>query len=331
MYLARKRINGRLHYSIRQSYPDGDVLTHRELFSLGTEPERYLVYPGGNSYYVDEIIPDQLRKMGVKPDLDLLEDIFWPFIHPEIRHAIEHFRNRHKCYRPRKKPTQEDFHLFDRRRIHFLRYGQIDQGRISQVSPRLFSRIAGKSRDELEQYFWKAESILKAHELKTYVYVIFDLQRFFTGLLPKRMPQGLDQNQVEARFLEEVCRLNDDAEFWAGMGRKWEKLHPYLSRYVIMFFDNPYGPDGFMQEEMYRFYQRKREVWHPPKGPKVGNDEIRRLFGVESDDLNRMNRRDLTRAFHQAAHRLHPDKQGGNHEQFIKLTAAFEQILRRKK
>ena len=58
--------------------------------------------------------------------------------------------------------------------------------------------------------------MLRSFELKTYVYVIFDLQRFFTEMIAKKMPQGLDQNRIDEHFLEEICRLDQDISFWSG-------------------------------------------------------------------------------------------------------------------
>jgi hypothetical protein len=48
------------------------------------------------------------------------------------------------------------------------------------VPQKLFSVLAHKSRDELEQIFMEMEKILTAREYKTYTYVIFNLQDFFT-------------------------------------------------------------------------------------------------------------------------------------------------------
>jgi len=103
----------------------------------------------------------------------------------------------------------------------------------------LYKSFFRRSRDEIEQHFMKMECRLKASELKSYTYVIFDLQRFFTESWAKTMPQGLDQNRVDKHFLEELCRLNTDASFWAGEDVA-DFLHRYLIRYLIMFFDYDY-------------------------------------------------------------------------------------------
>ncbi len=44
----------------------------------------------------------------------------------------------------------ENVHVFDRRRVHFLRFGLTDQRQMDR-SPALFRLLLDKSRDELKQ------------------------------------------------------------------------------------------------------------------------------------------------------------------------------------
>ena len=224
-----------------------------------------------------------------------------------------------------------DFHLFDKRRMHFLRYGQMDQGRIGQVSSRLFKRLAEKSRDEIEQYMIDSESILRARELKAYVYTIFDLQRFFNELTAKLMPQALCQEKVDEYFIQEVCRLNADERFWSGMeGKEKGRLHDYLVRYVIMYFDSDYGRSAFWDEYLYNTINSRRYFRFPEKRKPVDIDEAADLFGVGKEALQKMTRKGLTRVYRKIALQLHPD-QGGDHDTFIKLTETYQALLRTKK
>ena len=94
MYLARKRIGGRTYYFIRESYKDGNRFLSRELYELGTNPADHIVYPGGNAFYVSEDIVDSLTSFGMKHFYSDLEDIFWRFVHPDIKRAVESFRSR---------------------------------------------------------------------------------------------------------------------------------------------------------------------------------------------------------------------------------------------
>ena len=88
MYLASKKLNGQPHYFIRESYQQGDVFLNRDLIDLGPDPARYIVYPGGNAFYINEVIEDRLIELGAGKNLHELEDVFWRFIQPEIRHAV---------------------------------------------------------------------------------------------------------------------------------------------------------------------------------------------------------------------------------------------------
>ena len=87
MYLARKNIKGVAHYSIRESYQDGDYFLSRELVDLGTHPGAYIIYPGGNAFYIDPVIEEQLDRLGVVAQDNDLEDIFWRFLDPGIQVA----------------------------------------------------------------------------------------------------------------------------------------------------------------------------------------------------------------------------------------------------
>ena len=47
MYLARLRIQNETRYLLRQSYADKAVIKCLDLIDLGTDPGRFIVYPGG--------------------------------------------------------------------------------------------------------------------------------------------------------------------------------------------------------------------------------------------------------------------------------------------
>ncbi len=331
MYLARHRIKGKTHYSIRESYSDqNDTMRSRELVYLGTDPTQYIIYPGGNSFYIDEMVEDRIQDKGVRPKGDELEDIFWRFVRPDIQRALEHFRGRSR--KPTARPVQirsgDQFHLFDRRRMHFLRYGQMDQGNIGRVSPRLYKALCSKSRDEIEQYFIDAEMILKAHERKSYVFVIFDLQRHFGESFAKTMPQGLDQNVVDEFFLKDVCRLNSDRKFWTDR-RTGDVLSEYLIRYVLMFFDNDYGRSSYLDDMIFNWMNSRRDFRSPEK-PRVSVQEASTVFGVTETELQEMSCRELTRLYRKKAMKHHPDT-GGDQERFVALTEAYQDMLHKKK
>ncbi|MCP4630635.1 MAG: J domain-containing protein, partial [bacterium] len=203
MYLASKRINGELHYLIRESYQKEDVLRSRDLMELGTDPTQFIIYPGGNAFYIAEVIEDRLLELGAGENLDQLEDIFWQFVQPEIRRVLEPFRSReerHRASRKKKAPAVEytvPLHMFDKRRVHFLKFGQADQRNIGRMPPKLFRGLLNKSRDEIEHWFMDMEGGLNPREYKIYTYTIFDLQKFFYESFAAGNPEMLSQDKVD--------------------------------------------------------------------------------------------------------------------------------------
>jgi len=327
VYLARHHVLGKTLYAIRESYPAGNAFRSRHLIDLGTDPADYVQYPGGNAFYIHESIADQLRALNVVYEMDELDEIFWPFVRPDIQRAQAYFRRRGHAARTTLvdgAPTGENFHLFDRRRVHYLRFGQMDQGRIGRVSPRLFKVLVGKSRDEIEQYFIQAEQLLKPHELKSYIFVIFDLQRHFSEHFAKTMPQGLDQGIVDTLFLRDVCRLNHDEGFWSDIVLK-NRLHPYLVRYLIMFFDNDYGRSGYLDDILQAWVNSRRDFHFSARRVRVSVQEASTVFGISEATLRRLSKKELSRLFRQKAQEMHPDK-GGDHDAFIRLATAYQDI-----
>jgi hypothetical protein len=335
LYLAERRVRGKSYYFIRESYKSRSCYKSRELFSLGTNPARYIVYPGGNAFYVEEIVEDKLSSLGATASPEEIEDVFWPFVKPEIRRVLESFRQKAQARRKRTRMTPEEegqiqtqTSWFDKRRVHYLRSGRTDQRGIGRMPVQLYAWLVGKSRDEIEQRFMRMERRLKSWELKKYVFVIFDLQRFFTQSWAREIPQGLEQATLDKHFLQEICRLNRDPSFWAGE-KTGEFIHEYLIRYVIMFFDTSFGPDSFLRDYVRDFMDSHRKWRFPKRRSTVTLAEASSIFGVEKDILDTMSKRSLVRLFRRMAQRLHPDK-GGKHEAFIKLTEAYRELLRRK-
>jgi hypothetical protein len=194
---------------------------------------------------------------------------------------------------------------------------------------KLFGWLSEKSRDEIEQRFIRMERHLDPSEFKTYTFVIFDLQRFFTQSWAKKIPQGLSQEKLDNHFLEEICRLNCDSCFWAGE-EEVGTLHEYLRRYVVMYFDNPFRQDTFLQDHVREFMDARRGWRFPERKREMTLTEASSVFGVAKDILESMSRRSVVRLFRRMAQRLHPDK-GGTHEDFVKLADAYRELMRRKR
>jgi hypothetical protein len=332
MYLATVTEGGRKQFFIRESYLGAGGYRHRDLFSLGPAPGRFIVYPGGNAFYVDEAVEDAIRGHGIETSQEDLEALFWPFVDPEIRHKLEPFRRQEQRLkderRVKESPRPESLHLFDKRRIHFLKFGQMEQRSLDHLPASAIRLLQDKSRDEIEQSFMQMETALRPREIKSYCYVIFNLQKCFTQRFAKDFPEFLHQDEVDRYFIEELCALDADASFWPWIPAAG-RLHDYLVRYVLMFFDHDYGARSLADEYLRDFMNRHRE-YRPPESVAVSMEEAGRIFGKSREILKKMTRRDLGRLYRRRAQELHPDK-GGSHETFLRLTAAYHRLMRAKK
>lgn len=334
MYLARKRVRGKTRYAIRQSVKTGNSYHSRELFDLGEDPAEYVIYPGsGPGFYFDEKLCGRLAEQGCDPDYDALEAVFWPFLEPETRRVIEGFthkagsgRSRSQVARQAARCETETFHIFDMRRMHYLRFGELDQSRIHAVPRKIYRKLLDKSRDEIEQMFMAMESVLEAREKKNYAYVIFDVPGYFPGSLARKFPEALDPEKVDECFVDALCRLNADARFWADLGVAG-RLNDYLVRYACWFFDTDFAGSRYLEDLVWQFVGRHR-AYRPPE-PRSGmpTDEAASAMGISSRVIPEMTVKSLTRQYRKMAKAHHPDK-GGGHEAFIRLNRAFEQLLR---
>ncbi|MCU0598793.1 MAG: J domain-containing protein [Desulfobacterales bacterium] len=333
MYLARHYINGKIHYSIRESYPHAGGFKSRLLFELGPDPARYIVYPGGSSFYIHEDIYDRFEDLGVPSDNEALEGIFFPFLSHQTRRVIDGFSHKRKGSAYGKslrgeilRCDTEPFHMFDRRRMHYLRFGELDQSRIFRAPKKIYRQLLDKSRDEIEQLFINMEKDLRATEKKTYAYVIFDVAGHFPGNFSRRFPQALPQAQVDECFLEEVCRINEDIKFWAGFDRI-NRLQDYLVRYVCWFFDNDFEEVRLMENLFSEWMDQRRFFRPPPPRASMPVDEAMTVMGITQEEFSAMTIKILTRQYRKMAKTVHPDK-GGQHEKFIKLNQAYSDLLR---
>ncbi|WP_157469912.1 hypothetical protein [Desulfobulbus elongatus] len=328
MYLARKEIGPRQHqYVLRESYRSGDVLCSREVAELGPDPGRCIVYTGESSFHLDEDFLRRLRERGVTTPYAELEDLFFPFVDPYIKNRQQPFRQRYsyRNWRPADKDllarAMAETQALDRRRIHFLRLGRTSAETVDKTQA-MYIVLLDKSRDEIEQLILEREAALLPREYQSYLFTIFDLQRFFHESYARSIPQALDRERLDAVFVEEICRLAADETFWQGFARDSRLPYP-LVRYLIMYFDSlPDEPVSWANFGRSRRFHRRPTV----ASKTVSRSQAFAIFGLDAEQLAAMRKRDLTRLYRQKAHELHPDK-GGDTEQFIRLTAAYEELL----
>lgn len=313
---------------IRQSYADGVCYRSRDLFDLGDDPSRFIVYPGGNSFYIDTAVEDAIADKGVPVSQDDLEPIFMPFLDPRIRRVIDGFDRKSRSSPPSDTCTPADsINLFDRCRLHYLKLGRVDHRDMGCTPDRFYSTLQDKSRDEIEYDFIAAERCLKPAELAHYTYQIFDLQRYFSEHYARNHPEGLDQDRMDRFFVKALCQLNRNETFWIGSDKE-PGLRQHLVRYAIMYFDSCFPARDPFRDFLQDFMNRHR-IHRPPESVQISLAESARLFGVTVDALKKMDCRALTRLYRNLALRHHPDK-GGEQETFVRLTAAYHKLLKRK-
>jgi hypothetical protein len=342
MYLARVGLGQERGYIIRESVEREGRYVSRDLVHLGADPEEYIEYPGGNSFFIHQSVEDVLRAKGLTPGISELEDLFWPFVSPEIRHAQRGFvwKSRGKR-RPRPLSFFETeylrsrLHIVDKRRMNYLRLGVMDQSTLSFSSLlKLYRPLLYMSRDEIEQYFLRQEAELQVREYSGYVFSFLNLRRHFSEIYAGVMPQALDQEQLDSCFVQDICALSRDETFLEE-NPPTDGLHPYLVRYAVMYFDYSFS-EAPASEHLNRlrqdFFARKREDFarasEKDKGPEL--DRADRLFGVSEAELKQMERRELIRLYRQKAKEMHPDR-GGNQSDFIHLTRIYKALLKRHK
>lgn len=331
LYLARTLIKYPYHYFLRISYFDEDKKYYRsqQIAELGENPDQFIIYPNERSFYIAEELQEIASRACGRDSDNELEKLLWPFVDAPVKREMEPFfhRGQGRALKPMSKTEKsaidQQLHLFDKRRLYFLRYGAVDQSRLSRMSPRACRPILNKSRDEIEQFFLTQEQELFEDEVKLYLFAAFNLQQHFDESYARAMPEALDESQVDQYFLDDICALAKDNTFWRDLADP-NRLSPYLSRYIIYFFDLKFGANKRTNEYIRQFLNDHRNFkW--PENQKINDDEISQVFGATIKELREMGEKELTSLWRQKAKELHPDT-GGDHEHFVKLTAAYRAL-----
>jgi hypothetical protein len=340
VYLKRSRMGKGYQYALFESYEDQGCWKHRKLMDLGHDPEAFIEYPGGRGFYFKEIVEDTLLRMKATYSEAELENLFRPFIRPDIRRIIDHFDRGqpgdHAKWRVFSREEMLDRHLaihpFDKRRLHYLRCGRVDIGNLDGTPWKMFNVLLEKSRDEIETLLNTMERDLPPHEIRTYLYTALDIRRHFRHSPGRDEPAALNPERVDDLFVEDLCRLNRDPVFFKGLGQKDpDSLHAYLRRYLILYFDNDFDrarPWG----EYVRDFIGRHQSYRPPRGrgwKAIPEDEACKQLGITLSDFKKMSRRTLIRCYKRRAKETHPDG-GGSQEAFIKVKEAYECLIVRK-
>ena len=337
IYLCRTVLSHPVQYSLRLSYWDSGQRIFRTslLLDLGTEPADFLHYPNDTCFHLDTDLVYRIEKLCGRDMEPELEQLLWPFVDPSVQRKMEHFFSRGSTqghFRAKQKLlsfTGQPAHSFDKRRLHFLRFGSTDQGRVFHMPPRLEAKLLNRSRDDLEQYFLEEEVRLQEYELKSYLYAALNLQQHFSEAFARSIPQALPPEKIDEAFLHEFCLLNENREFWQER-TDYSRLPDYLIRYLILFFDSSFPRQRRGYEQAREFMDDHRQFRWPERKNRVSEGEIATIFEESEQTLHSADKKEITRLYRQKAKSLHPDK-GGDHEKFVRLTEAYEELLRSKK
>lgn len=333
MYLARIITGSEVRYILRQSFFDQKqgCYLFRQVYDLGRRPADFIDRSNGALPVLDSQLEEAVALAGAgKRASEVLELLLRDFFTREEQEYLDRlFRRRSSAIQPFSQEEEErlarEVHLFDRKRLYYLRYGAVDQSRIHRLHKKLCRPLLGQCRDEREYSFMAHEKVLSPSEYRTYVFAIFNLQRFFGESFAPFMPEALDQTQMADRLIEEICRLNEDNSFWAGIPIN-SSLHPHLRRYLVMFFDYEFAGRSFTADFARQFTENHR-IFRWPK--KTGGDaDVSEVFGKTMADLQQMTQKELRRLFRQRAKELHPDG-GGDHSRFILLAEAYARLQKR--
>lgn len=339
MYLKRIYARDGYHFILSESCHNDGLWKHRPLIDLGPDPGLFIEYPGGNSFHVKEALLETVRSMADRYSEDELENLLMPFLDPHIRRIVERFERPKESSKPWRYLSadevleqQKKLHSFDKRRFHYLRFGQVQMGDLDRRPWRFLQGLSEKSRDEIEAMMEKMELALPPHERRVYVYTAFHLQTHFQHLFTRNHPSALDPERVDEYFMEEICRLNRDKLFFSGVAPyNHQSLHPYLIKYLILFFDNEYFPGTFWGQYV-KDFMWKHQFHRKPKSysrPSPSHDEACQCLEISLEDFQEMDRQKLIRCYRRLAKRTHPDR-GGDSRRFVEIKAAYEMLLQMK-
>ena len=336
MYLAmEKGRQGQRFYLRRSILDDSGTWIYEDLFDLGRDPEEFIEYIDERIFLVSQEIQDALFEKEVEYEYEELEEIFWPFVDPAIKQTImdfgglrgRNFRRRKRYSKNELRSLQKNIHPFDRKRALFLKFLQVNLAPLFDEPFPFLNDLLGKSRDEIENYFLFLEMDLRPWEMRSYLYAIFGIGDRFAPRLTRFVPEAQSQTEIDRFFLEELCRLNADDSFLdKGATPFSQGIHPYLRRYLIQFFDFSFATPGSASHE----YTRKGGSSLSSQAKLIGFEESLEILGVSEHEYLKMTEKDLISHFRKKAQNLHPDK-GGDHEAFLKLKEAFEELLTRMK
>ena len=335
MYIAKLPKGSTSYYQIRTSFKkDHGTYRHKILFELGEDPADYFSIEYDHVViFSEELLAPLTTYLGKDPE-PYLESLLFTFFPKNVQERLQNFKGRTADYKGRltkeeQQAITKEVHIFDRRRLYYLRYGAVDQSRLTKLHEKCCRPLLQQSRDEREYYFSAEEKVLEPGSYYQYIYAIFNLQKHFTQSFAPWLPEALAKKEIADQLIETICALQSDPSFWQQETPD-RFLHRHLARYLWMFFDfTPHTP-SYQREFVRAFMGSHRSFSWPKTKGEASPEQIEEIFGIPKSELEVMPQKDLTRLYRQKALELHPDK-GGDAEEFIILTEIYTTFSERKK
>jgi len=334
MYLAKLQHGLSIHYQLRQSFATKkELYGYKIIFDLGAQPSDYFTITEDHIVIFTDILLETLTTTLGKDPETLLEELLFEFFPPSAQQKMSTFKERAAKYKgpltvDEKKAIHTQVHIFDRRRLYYLRYGAVDQSRLSKLHEKCCRPLLSQSRDEREYYFMAEEKVLEPGAYFQYIFAIFNLQKHFEQSFAPWLPEALAMDEVADLLTKVICTLQKDKTFWqAQTGGVF--LHTHLTRYLWMFFDYAPHQPSFQRDFARAFMGNHRAFKWPEKKVEVPPEKIEEIFGLPYSHLTTLRKEELTRLYRKKAMELHPDK-GGDAEHFIILTEAYTTLLGKK-
>ncbi|MCE5334951.1 MAG: J domain-containing protein [Desulfobacteraceae bacterium] len=292
---------------------------------LGADPALHISYMGGHGFCFSPAIGEKLEAMGICFKTEDLERVFKPYLRPDIQTIIERYRHtrvkRSKAEPP--PPGRGGVHIFDARRLYFLRFARIDTGELGTRHWKFLNVLLSKSRDEIETLLEAMEQSLPPREFAAYVYASLGIAPNFPGHV-REHPVAIDRELLDRHVIDALCALDRDSEFFAGVDSSGGNgLHPYLRKYAWLYFDS-----GFHEEDGWPqwFRSQQRFERRPAPSPDISMEAALAVFGIGADGFREMTRKELLRLYRRKAKKKHPDK-GGEHNEFVRLSEAYARLI----
>ena len=139
MYLAKLQNGPLTSFQIRQSYlTEENSYSYQIVYKLGNNPSRFIEPFDDHIVLFNNDLLDAVSARTSGNSESILEELLWDFLPRETQRRLAMFKGR-GAYQAgplsdlERKEIARQVHLFDRRRLYYLRYGAVDQSRLTRL------------------------------------------------------------------------------------------------------------------------------------------------------------------------------------------------------